>query len=163
MQEGWQLRVRVWSSWQRCAGASGWLSVRCVALLRTVILLSVGDRGGTVVKIFYYKSEGRWFDSRWCHLHNPSDRSMVMGVDLASNWNEYQEHFLGIKAAGSGAACLLRSWVRIPLGAWMSVCCECCVLSGRDLCDEPITRPEDSYRLWCVVVCDLETSCVVVM
>jgi len=31
------------------------------------------------------------------------------------------------------------------------------VLSGRGLCDELITRPEESYRLWCVV-CDLETS-----
>jgi len=30
------------------------------------------------------------------------------------------------------------------------------VLSGRGLCDELITRPEKSYRLWCVVVCDLE-------
>ena len=40
----------------------------------------------------------------------------------------------------------------------MSVCCECCVLSGRGLCDELITRPEESYRLWGVVVCDLETS-----
>ena len=38
----------------------------------------------------------------------------------------------------------------------MSVCCECCVLSGRGLCDELITRPEESYCLWCVVVCDLE-------
>ena len=42
-------------------------------------------------------------------------------------------------------------------GAWMFVCCECCVLSGRGLCDELITRPEESYWLWCVVVCDLET------
>jgi hypothetical protein len=25
-----------------------------------------------------------------------------------------------------------------------------CVLSGRDACDGPITRPEESYRLWCV-------------
>ena len=56
------------------------------------------------------------------------------------------------------AARLLRLWVRIPPGAWMFVCCECCVLSGRGLYDEPITRPEESYRLWCVVVCDLETS-----
>jgi len=37
-------------------------------------------------------------------------------------------------------------------------CCECRVLSGRGLCDELITRPEESYRLCCVVVCDLETS-----
>ena len=40
----------------------------------------------------------------------------------------------------------------------MSVFCECCVLSGRGLCDELITRQEESYRLWCVVVDDLETS-----
>jgi len=44
-----------------------------------------------------------------------------------------------------------------PTGG-MSVCCKCCVLSGRGLYDELITRPEESYRLWCVVVCDLETS-----
>jgi len=31
-------------------------------------------------------------------------------------------------------------------------------LSGRGLCDGLITRPEESYRLWRVVVCDLETS-----
>jgi len=31
-------------------------------------------------------------------------------------------------------------------------------LSGRGLCDELITRPEESYRLRCIVVCDLETS-----
>jgi hypothetical protein len=33
------------------------------------------------------------------------------------------------------------------------------VLSGRGLCDELITRPEESYRMWRVVVCDQETSC----
>jgi len=32
------------------------------------------------------------------------------------------------------------------------------VSSVRGLCDELITRPEESYRLWCVIVCDLETS-----
>ena len=57
----------------------------------------------------------------------------------------------------STAARLLRLWVLIPTGAWVSVCCECCVLSGRGLCDGLITSPEESYRLWCVV-CDLETS-----
>jgi hypothetical protein len=56
----------------------------------------------------------------------------------------------------SAAARLLRSWVRIPPGVWMFVCCECFVLSGRGLCDELIIRSEESYRLWCVVVCDLE-------
>jgi hypothetical protein len=32
------------------------------------------------------------------------------------------------------------------------------VLSGRGFYFGLITRPEESYRLWCVVVCDLETS-----
>jgi hypothetical protein len=40
----------------------------------------------------------------------------------------------------------------------MFVCCECCVLSDRGLCDELITRPEESYRMWRVVVCDLEKN-----
>jgi hypothetical protein len=47
---------------------------------------------------------------------------------------------------------------KIPPGARMFVCCECCVLSGRVLCDGLIIRPEESYRLWRVVVCDQETS-----
>ena len=58
----------------------------------------------------------------------------------------------------STAALPLRVWVRIPPGAWKFVSCECCVLSGRGLCDELITRPEESYPLWRVVVCDQETS-----
>jgi len=53
----------------------------------------------------------------------------------------------------SAAARLLRLWVRIPPEEWMSVCCVMFCL-----CDELITRQEESYRLWCVVVCDLETS-----
>jgi hypothetical protein len=40
----------------------------------------------------------------------------------------------------------------------MFVCWMCCVLSGRGLCDELITSPEESYRLWRVAVCDQETS-----
>jgi len=39
----------------------------------------------------------------------------------------------------------------------MSVCCDCCVLSRGGLCDELIPRPEKSYRLWCVLMYDLET------
>jgi len=30
------------------------------------------------------------------------------------------------------------------------------VLSGGGLCNELINRPEEFYRLWCVVVCDVE-------
>jgi hypothetical protein len=58
----------------------------------------------------------------------------------------------------SSAARPPRLWVRMQPGAWMFVCCECCVLSGRGLCDGLNTRPEESYRLWRVVVCDQGTS-----
>jgi len=34
----------------------------------------------------------------------------------------------------------------------MSLSCEGCVFSGRVLCVGLITRPEASYRLWCVCV-----------
>jgi hypothetical protein len=39
------------------------------------------------------------------------------------------------------AARLMRLWVRIPPGKWRCVGCDCCVLSGRGLYDELITRP----------------------
>jgi hypothetical protein len=58
----------------------------------------------------------------------------------------------------SASARLLGLWVWIPPGAWMSVSCECCVMSGRVLGDELIIRSEESYRLWCVVLCGVETS-----
>jgi len=45
-----------------------------------------------------------------------------------------------------------------PAGIWLSVSCECYVLLGRGLCDGPITRSEESYRVW--FVCDHEISTV---
>jgi hypothetical protein len=39
----------------------------------------------------------------------------------------------------SAVARMLRLWVRI-----MDVCCKCCVLSCRGLCDELVTRPKDT-------------------
>jgi hypothetical protein len=32
-----------------------------------------------------------------------------------------------------------------PAGAWESVYCACCVLSGRGPCDRAITHPAESY------------------
>ena len=55
----------------------------------------------------------------------------------------------------STASRLLRLLVRIPTGT--DVCFKCRVLSGRVLCHGLITRPEKSYRMWCVV-CDIESS-----
>ena len=58
---------------------------------------------------------------------------------------------------GSAAVRLLGLRVRTPPGAWMSVVSVVCVVRKTSL-RRPITRPEESYRLWCVIVCDLEIS-----
>ena len=46
-------------------------------------------------------------------------------------------------------------WILIPPGACASVCCECCVLSGRGLCVGLITFPEDVCG---VSECDCEAA-----
>jgi hypothetical protein len=93
-----------------------------------------------------------------CHhqgVHTPTSNLLnYMFVYIYQCWSQWP---CGLRSRSS-AARLLQSWVRIPLGAWMFVYCECCVLSGRDLCDGLITRPEESYQLWRVVVCDQEAS-----
>ena len=54
-----------------------------------------------LVETLRYKPEGRGFDSRWCHLNFSLTQSFRphygLGVDSASNRNEYQEYFLGGK------------------------------------------------------------------
>jgi spore maturation protein CgeB len=66
-----------------------------------------GDRCSTVVKVLRYKSEGRWFDPRWCrgiiHWQKSFWSQYGPGVDSASNRNEFQEYFLGVNAAGAKA------------------------------------------------------------
>ena len=59
-----------------------------------------------MVKVLCHKSEGRWFDPGWCHWNFSFDIKSFRshygpGVDSASNRNEYQERFLGVKAAGA--------------------------------------------------------------
>ena len=45
-------------------------------------------------------------------------------------------------------------------GRWMNVCLfECCVLSGRSLCDGLIPHQEESYSV-CEFVCECECMCV---
>ena len=68
-------------------------------------LSTQGDRGSTAFKVLCYKSEGRWFDPSWRHWNFSLTKSFRShygpGVDSASDRNEYQEHFLGVKAAGA--------------------------------------------------------------
>jgi len=62
----------------------------------------MGDRGGTVVKVLCYKSEGRWFDPSWCHwdfslTYNPSylgsPQPLIEMSTRSISW--------GVKAAGA--------------------------------------------------------------
>jgi hypothetical protein len=50
----------------------------------------------------------------------------------------------------SAAFRLLEFQFRIRPGARMSISFKCRLLAGKGVCDELITRPEESYRLWCV-------------
>jgi len=84
-----------------------------------------------------------------CSMYN-----IINNPDFYAQHNSRSQWPRGLRRR-SAAARLLRLRFRIPPWAWMPVCCECCVLSGRGLCDGLITRPEESYRMWCVVVCDL--------
>jgi hypothetical protein len=52
---------------------------------------------------------------------------------------------------GCATVCLLGLWIRIRLGAFMFVSGACCVLLGRVLYSGLITRPKQSYRMWCVL------------
>ena len=52
-----------------------------------------GDRGSTVVKMLCYKSEGRWFDSRWCHWNFSLTQSLTEMSTRSISW--------GQKAAGA--------------------------------------------------------------
>ena len=97
------------------------------------------------LKLPLLKLEGIW----WVRVELRSFLTVVLNTgDWLACWSQWPR---GLRP-GSAAARLLRLWVRIPQGTWMFVCCEFCVLSGRGLCDELITRLEESYRLWCVVV-----------
>jgi hypothetical protein len=81
--------------------------MKCTVSQIYIIKYSIyfGARGGVVVKALRYKPEGQVFDSPWCHWNfsvTQSFRSHYSpGVDSASNGNEYQVYFLGVKAAGA--------------------------------------------------------------
>jgi hypothetical protein len=86
-------------------------------------------------------------DASWCHdvleTEHFNCKQMDISLQSRSQWPRSQRH-------RSAAARVMGLRVRIPPSAWRSVFCECCVLSGRGLCVGLITRPEESYRVWCI-------------
>ena len=61
------------------------------------------SRGHAVAQLVEVLRHG--FDSRWCQWNFPLTQSFRahcgLGIDSASNRNEYQVYFLGVKAAGA--------------------------------------------------------------
>jgi hypothetical protein len=67
--------------------------------------LCIWARGGVAVEALRYKPEDHSLDFRWYHWIFSFTYSFRPhygpGVDLASNRNEYQKYFLGVKAVGT--------------------------------------------------------------
>jgi len=59
-----------------------------------------------LVEALCYKPEGHGFDSQWCQRNFSLTYAFRShygpGADSASNRYEYQEYFLGVKAAAPG-------------------------------------------------------------
>jgi hypothetical protein len=97
--------------------------------------------------------------ARLSSVHSDNFRDYILLYDLqpilvaarskAYVWGGALAGIVGSNPTGGMDVCLL--WVFL--------------LSGRGLCDGPIPRPEESYRLWCVSECDqvkinnLDTCC----
>jgi hypothetical protein len=96
----------------------------------------------------------------WRILEKTQSGKLIHGRWARLDSSEIQ---LGMRhsASPSGRSVCGRSPAEI-LGsnpAWsIDVCCECCVLSGRGLCDEMIARTRKPCWLCCVVVCGIEAK-----
>ena len=75
----------------------------------------MGHAVAQLVEALRNKLEGRGFDSRWCHRHNPSSRTVALRVDSVCNRNEHQEYFLGSKGGRCVGDCL-EIWEPQPPG-----------------------------------------------
>jgi hypothetical protein len=90
------------------------------------------------------------------HCHNLFNKWVtvrilsVTGQKITLSRSQWQRDLRRVSAAVSSIGLLV--W--IPKGPWRFVCCECCVLSGRGLCDGLIPRREETNWM-CVCVCVL--------
>jgi len=89
------------------------------------------------------------------HSNNPkatTNCKVSPHVIFRSTFTFWRSQWPRVLKRGSAADGLLGLRFRIPPGAWTSICCVCFMSSGGGLCDELITRPEDSNRVWYVWV-----------
>ena len=108
---------------------------------------------------------GQQFSPKYCwlftNLHEVVPGDFNLNTDVRPS-NIVIKFFSLVPVAAQSKAWVCGRWpTKIagsnPTGA-MEVCCEYCLLSGRGPCDEPITRPEESHQLSCIVAFYLETQ-----
>ena len=84
-------------------------------------------------------------DSVYLHALNKEHRKFLHSAISGFGRSRWQ-HSL---KSGTVAARLLGLRVRIRPTLWLSACCEHRKLSGKRVCVRPVTRPEETYRVWC--------------
>jgi len=95
----------------------------------------------TSLSTLYLYSPNFWQSSTISYKKYRVFFSLLTGIKIPKGYYRRSRWPRGLRRT-STAAHMLRLWFRIPPGAWKSVCCKCCVLSGRGLCDELITRSQ---------------------
>jgi hypothetical protein len=73
------------------------LSIELYIYCPTFLTLCFLIGGGTVVKVLCYKSEGLWFDSRWCHwiIEDMKNTLTYRKQSMYLNPKKYFSHRLG--------------------------------------------------------------------
>jgi len=66
-RRGRSLKYGLRTKWGVCVSGRMYRHLQSLELFGLSVLIPNEDRGCTVVKVLCYKSEGRWFDRRWCH------------------------------------------------------------------------------------------------
>jgi hypothetical protein len=117
----------------------------CSEVMYIIRYLFIGAEGGNIDKFPLLSITLRAFVVKQPYVAARSVYIVTVTVWLVADPSDRAVEGVGLR--------LLACWdcgFESRRRTWMFVCCECCVLSDRGLCEGPITRPEESYRVWCV-------------